>query len=114
MSDDFERRLAAARDRQAIPKDRSQDTAASAWGIGARVGVELLAALIVGLAIGWGLDTWLHTMPLMLIVFVLLGGAAGVANVWRSDGAEEGWVEWLNRCRRWTPWGSSNCTMAGA
>jgi ATP synthase protein I len=48
-----------------------------------RVGVELFSALAVAVAIGWGLDTWLHTMPLFLIVFVLLGGAAGLANLWR-------------------------------
>jgi ATP synthase protein I len=45
--------------------------------------VELVAALAVALAIGWGLDRWLHTLPLFLSLFVLLGGAAGVLNVWR-------------------------------
>jgi ATP synthase protein I len=55
----------------------------SALGIGLRVGVELFSALAVAVAIGWGLDRWLHTMPLFLIIFVLLGGAAGVANLWR-------------------------------
>jgi len=37
----------------------------------------------VAVAIGWGLDHWLHTMPAFLCIFVLLGGAAGVLNVWR-------------------------------
>ena len=48
-----------------------------------RVGVELVAALVVGLAIGWALDSWLRTRPLFLILFVFLGGAAGIVNVWR-------------------------------
>jgi ATP synthase protein I len=48
-----------------------------------RVGVELVSAVIVGLAIGWGLDAWLKTRPLFMILFVFLGGAAGIANVWR-------------------------------
>jgi ATP synthase protein I len=52
-------------------------------GTGLRVGVELVSALAVAVAIGWGLDHWLHTMPLFLIIFVLLGGVAGVMNVWR-------------------------------
>ena len=83
MSEDFERRLKAARDRGA-PKDRSQmGSGPSPWGIGARVGVELLSALIVGLGIGWALDRWLHTSPLFLVVGVFLGGAGGIANVWR-------------------------------
>ncbi len=55
----------------------------SAWGVGTRVGVELLSALVVGVGIGWALDRWLHTSPLFLVVFVLLGGAAG----WRTCGA---------------------------
>jgi ATP synthase protein I len=52
-------------------------------GIGVRVGVELVAAMAVAVAIGWGLDRWLHTTPWLMGLFVLLGGAAGVANVWR-------------------------------
>jgi ATP synthase protein I len=34
-------------------------------------------------AIGWALDRWLGTRPILLAVFVLLGGAAGILNVWR-------------------------------
>ncbi len=86
MSDDqgdFERRLNAARGRRAPPTSAGRQVGPSPWGIGARVGVELLSALVVGLGIGWGLDRWLHTTPLFLVVFVLLGGAGGVANVWR-------------------------------
>jgi ATP synthase protein I len=83
MSEDFERRLTAARDRRAPKGDAGRTPGASAWGVGTRVGVELLSALIVGLGIGWALDRWWHTAPLMLVVFVLLGGAAGIANVWR-------------------------------
>ncbi len=60
-----------------------RSAAGSAWGVGARVGVELLSALVVGVGLGWGLDRWLHTSPLLLVVGVLLGGAAGIANVWR-------------------------------
>ncbi len=48
-----------------------------------RVGVELVAAVIVGLAIGWGLDVWLKTRPLFLILLAFLGGVAGIVNVWR-------------------------------
>jgi ATP synthase protein I len=81
----FEDRLRAARVRQGLEaKPAAQANGdASALGIGVRVGVELFSALAVAVAIGWGLDRWLHTMPLFLIIFVLLGGAAGVANLWR-------------------------------
>jgi ATP synthase protein I len=43
----------------------------------------MVAGLGVGVVIGWSLDRWLHSSPLMLSLFVLMGGAAGVVNVWR-------------------------------
>ena len=83
----FESRLAAARKKQGLdpepPPVNTSGLQSSSMGIGLRVGVELLSALIVGVAVGWFLDRWLHTSPLFLIVFVLMGGAAGIANVWR-------------------------------
>ena len=51
-----------------------------------RFATELVAALIVGGGIGWGLD-WLcgrlgfHTKPVLMIVFFVLGIAAGIRNV---------------------------------
>ena len=83
MTEDFERRLADAEKRRTGTIRPAAPAGPSAWGVGARVGVELLSALVVGLGIGWGLDRWLHTSPLLLVVFVFLGGAAGIANVWR-------------------------------
>ncbi len=79
----FEERLRKAQARQAPAPASGSNGAPSAMGIGVRVGVELVAALAVGLAIGWGLDWLLGTRPWLLALFVLLGGAAGVANVWR-------------------------------
>lgn len=48
-----------------------------------RIGVELVAALIVGVGIGYLLDRWLGTAPWLLLVFFLLGSAAGIMNVFR-------------------------------
>ncbi len=48
-----------------------------------RVATELLAGLLVGAGIGWTLDEWLDTNPWFLILFFLLGGAAGILNLWR-------------------------------
>ena len=88
--DGFETRLNAARQRQGLdPKPVAATSGigdTSMLAVGMRVGVEVAAALATGLAIGWGLDRWLHTTPLMICVFALLGGAAGMANVWRLVG----------------------------
>ena len=48
-----------------------------------RVATELLAGLLIGAGIGWTIDKWLNTSPWFLIIFFLLGGAAGILNLWR-------------------------------
>ena len=48
-----------------------------------RIGTEFVAALLIGVAIGYGLDTWLDTKPLFLIIFFLFGSASGFMNVYR-------------------------------
>jgi len=78
----FEARLRAAEGRKAGPAPAGSGTSGP-MGIGVRVGVELVSALVVAVAIGFALDWWLGTKPWLLGLFVLLGGAAGVANVWR-------------------------------
>src|ERR1700748_1883096 len=58
-------------------------------GIAFRFATELVAALIVGGGLGWGTD-WLagrigfHTGPAFLILFFVLGAAAGIRNVMRA------------------------------
>lgn len=84
----FEERLATARRKQGLDApppgtEKSGPENLSPIGVGLRVGVEMVAAMAVAVAIGWWLDRLLHTKPFLLIVFVFLGGAAGVANVWR-------------------------------
>lgn len=87
----FEERMQAARARQGLDSPPRESiagrddpaTGLSPWGIGMRVGVEMVSALVVAVAIGWALDRWFGTKPILLAVFVLLGGAAGVLNVWR-------------------------------
>ena len=55
-----------------------------ALGFGLRVGIELIAALVVGLALGWLSDRYIGTRPWGLILGFLLGSAAGVVNVFRA------------------------------
>ena len=86
----FEERLKVARSRQGLdapPPLSARDTGGadgmSPLGIGLRVGIELVSALVVAVAIGWGLGYLFGGKPFFIAVFVLLGGAAGVLNVWR-------------------------------
>jgi ATP synthase protein I len=66
------------------PHPRSVGGAAgSAMSLGLRAGSEFVSAVIVGAGIGWALDRALRTNPAFLIVFFLIGVAAGVWNVIR-------------------------------
>ena len=58
----------------------------SAIARGFRLSTELVAGVLVGAAIGWLLDRWLGLSPWGMIVFLLLGFAAGVLNVMRVAG----------------------------
>ncbi len=58
----------------------------SAFARGFRLSTELVGGVVVGAGIGWGLDRWLGTTPWGMMVFLLLGFAAGVLNVMRTAG----------------------------
>jgi ATP synthase protein I len=70
----------------------SQDTgqSASALARGFRLSTELVAGVLVGAFIGWALDKWLGISPWGMIVFLLLGFAAGVLNVVRAVSPSSG------------------------
>jgi ATP synthase protein I len=69
-------------------KDASENRAATASGYakGFRLSSELVAGVIVGAGLGWIVDRWFGITPWGLIIFLLLGFAAGVLNVMRSAG----------------------------
>jgi ATP synthase protein I len=50
------------------------------------IGVTLVAATAIGLAIGYGLDRWFGTSPWLTLTFTLLGIAAGFVNLFRDLG----------------------------
>ena len=49
-----------------------------------KLGTELVAAVMVGTIIGFILDNWFDTKPLLIIIFFLFGAAAGILNVFRA------------------------------
>lgn len=56
----------------------------SGLGVGFRIGIELVASLVVGLALGWVFDHFLGTRPWGLIAFFFIGAAAGMMNAFRA------------------------------
>jgi ATP synthase protein I len=86
---DLEQRLDRARRAQernagGPPAESGPSVSRSALGLAFRIGLELVVAVLVGTAIGWGLDRWLGTRPGLTILFFFLGVGAGMVNVWRA------------------------------
>lgn len=81
---EFDARLRAARDRDGPPNARQPGNATrTRFGAGLQVGIELVAGVVGGVLIGYALDHWLGTAPLLLIVCFVLGAAAGTLNAYR-------------------------------
>ncbi len=80
-------RLSKAREGETLGANRPRDLAGpppqTAMGIAFRVSVEIVAAIAIGVGIGWLIDYWLESGPWGLLVFTLLGGIAGMLNVYR-------------------------------
>ncbi len=75
-------KIDAAKQAQA-PKPRVDEhysQAQLAW----RMVIELVAGLGIGFGIGYGLDVLFGTLPIFMVLFVMLGLAAGVKTMLRS------------------------------
>lgn len=91
--DALAQRIDAAQEARA-PKPRADskyEGANLAW----RMVIELVVGLFIGFGIGYGLDVLLGTLPIFLVLFTLLGFAAGVKTMITS--AKE--VERLGKSR---------------
>ena len=64
-------------------KNKGGSNAAS-LGKALKISTELVAAVVVGSIIGFLLDSWFDTKPLLTICFFIMGVAAGMLNVFRS------------------------------
>lgn len=78
----LEARIEAAKQGQA-PKPR-QDEHYSQAQLAWRMVIELVAGLGIGFGIGYGLDSLFGTLPIFLVLFTLLGLAAGIKTMLRS------------------------------
>lgn len=81
-SPDLEKRIEQARQSQARPPEHDRSRGA-ALGTAVRLTAELVVGMIIGGGMGWLLDSWLGTRPWLLLLFFILGAAAGIKNVGR-------------------------------
>jgi ATP synthase protein I len=87
---------ALARLTEQLDKARAQDGARpaatngnsagqqQALGIGFRIGIEFVVAIVVATGLGWAFDRVLGTRPFAMIVMFFLGVATGMLNVYRA------------------------------
>lgn len=52
--------------------------------LGWRMVIELVAGIVIGFGIGYGLDSLFGTLPIFLVLMTLLGFAAGVRTMMRT------------------------------
>jgi ATP synthase protein I len=80
---DLEGRVRDARERRG-PAPQDGQSRGAAMGQALKLSTEMIAGVAVGGFIGWWLDQWLGTAPALMVLFLFLGGAAGIINVVRS------------------------------
>lgn len=85
-SRELEAKLAASRPPRKDEGEESAPGGMAGYGQALKLSSEFVAGIVVGAGIGWLLDTVAGTSPWGLIIFLLLGFAAGVLNVLRAAG----------------------------
>ncbi len=84
IPEDFKTRLKIAKSKIKKQIVSDSEKRGSFIGNAFKLGTELVAAVAVGTIIGFILDTWFDTKPLLIIIFFFLGAAAGMLNVIRT------------------------------
>ena len=79
-------RLDKARSRRRGEPVPGPDNAAMQQGVGLgmRIGIEFVVAVVVATGLGWVLDRWLGTRPWATIVLFFLGVGTGMLSVYRA------------------------------
>ena len=79
---ELEERIAAAKKAREPepPRQNKYEASSLAW----RMVLELVIGMALGCFIGYGLDAVFGTLPLFLMIFALLGFAAGIRTMMRS------------------------------
>ena len=80
---DLEGQVRDARLRHEPAPSEAQDRG-SAMGQALKLSTEMIAGVAVGGFIGWALDRLFGTAPILMVVFLILGAAAGILNVIRT------------------------------
>ena len=84
IPEDIKTRLKIAKSKLKKQLDDNNEKRGSFMGNAFKLGTELVAAVVVGTIIGFILDSWFDTKPILIIIFFLFGATAGIMNVFRA------------------------------
>ena len=84
MPDDLKTRLKIAKSKFKGKNQNEDGNEKSSFGKAFQLSTELVSAVLVATIIGFILDNWFDTKPLLIIIFFFIGVAAGIINVIRS------------------------------
>ena len=54
----------------------------SYWRLVSTMGISMVLAIVIAIAIGYYLDKWFQTSPLFFLIFMILGIVAGFRNIY--------------------------------
>ena len=84
LSERLDKARAQEREKPAGDGDSNDAGNQQALGIGFRIGIEFVVAIIIATGLGWAFDHVLGTKPFAMIVMFFLGVATGMLNVYRA------------------------------
>ena len=76
-------RLKIAKKKIGNTDQKRNDTNVTSFGKAMKISTELVASVVVGTTIGFLLDNWFDTKPLLIICFFFIGVVAGMSNVFK-------------------------------
>lgn len=83
-------RQAQAREEAANPAPKKTSSSRdSGTGQAMKAAMDLVAAVGVGCFLGYWIDQWLGSKPVGIIIFFLLGFAAGLLNIHRAQSGQD-------------------------
>ena len=80
----FKTRLEIAKNKISKRSKDPMNASSSKLGIAFKMSTEMVAAVVVGVIIGFILDNWFGTKPWLILIFFFVGVVAGILNVFRS------------------------------
>ena len=79
---DISTRLKSAKKKFSKVYDKKpKPSGSSLLGVAFKMSTELVAAVLIGTFIGFILDSWFDTKPILILIFFLFGAIAGIVNV---------------------------------